>query len=233
MRPLYDPNSTKYPDRIFYAGRWCTKEYIALKRAANNAHMKRRYHEQRYSSFSESPDRARPGERLRIGRRLYEVGNSDGSVSYFMDYEADGKQKRIKLTACDRESAREAQRREMEDDFTSPIGEAISELAWGVAEQIGEVAMPLYDAIKALERENVKLRRDLDRKAELQRKRQSTPRAKETRRKRDEAKRQATDLYIKLAKLRILAEEGSTEAERENARKRASELRARLMENAA
>lgn len=173
-------------------------------------------------------ERARPGERLKIGKRLYEVGNSDGSISYFMDCERGGKQKRIKLIACDRESAREAQKRQTDDDL-SLMGEAMSDFAWGIAEQIGEVAMPLYDAIKALERDNQKLRRELERQKHLKRERDA--RRKERRREHDQTKR--ADPYVKLAKLDVLAEEGTTESERENARLKASELRGRLMASAA
>jgi hypothetical protein len=30
--PIHDPNSTKYPDRIFYSGRWRTPEMIEAER---------------------------------------------------------------------------------------------------------------------------------------------------------------------------------------------------------
>ena len=33
MMPSRDPRSTKYPDRVFYAGRWRTPEQIATQRA--------------------------------------------------------------------------------------------------------------------------------------------------------------------------------------------------------
>jgi integrase len=48
-------------------------------------------------------------KREKIGRRLYEVTNSDGTVSYFADTEIDGTQRRIKLDARGRTEAREAQ----------------------------------------------------------------------------------------------------------------------------
>lgn len=184
-------------------------------------------------------DRARPGERLRIGRRLYEIGNLDGSVSYFADYEEDGKQKRVKLQAWNRDGALEAKKKmsvvgwgeDAYDLLVSEMGQVMGKFEWEQNEELSEVLNPLYDQLRLLERDNRRLRREIERQKELRRERDK--RGKDRRRERDRAKRSKTDPYIKLAKLDILAEEGATESERENARRRASELRGKLMSNVA
>jgi integrase len=53
--------------------------------------------------------KARPGQRVKIATRLYEVGNKDGTLSFFADVELDGRQRRIKLAARGRTEAREEQ----------------------------------------------------------------------------------------------------------------------------
>ena len=92
-----------------------------------------------------------------------------------------------------------------------------------------------YPVLNPTARENSLLRRiqtlekEIERQRELRRRRDAKPERKAARK----AKKETNDPWIKLAKLDILADEGSTEAERDNAKQKASELRGRLMANAA
>jgi len=89
-----------------------------------------------------------------------------------------------------------------------------------------------FEYLVGLFDEIILLQKELQRQKKLRRERDK--RNKATRKARDQKKHLlATDPWIKLAKLDNLAENGATESERANARQMASELRGRLMSNAA
>ena len=71
MKPTKDPNSTKYPDRVFYRGRWRTPEQIEWARERNRAYKqseKGRERSRAYKQSEKGRERNRAYEQSEKGR---------------------------------------------------------------------------------------------------------------------------------------------------------------------